>query len=213
MDDLDLTNMNQTLTLQIANHYPRSHVPVSWTLSTLPDLPTTHYHPKPNRGGHDLVFPSPSVASLQVTLLKQKQPICQHILPFNYVIVVKNGLKFVTRTTQLRVEWWITNALWHNQTPSHTLLLLDLKNMFNKVSRKEFFEIIHKVFTTPSQLPLCYTMAMIFPAQNGNSNWTTIPIKEGIDQECPLSSNLATIVLHSTLPLLTNATMPQQTLF
>jgi hypothetical protein len=66
----------------------------------------------------------------------------RHLLPYNYAIGVPNGMDFVVKAIQLQVDRFISQPQLRGDSPSRVLVSLDLKNMFNEISRESIFEII-----------------------------------------------------------------------
>ena len=88
--------------------------------------------------------------------------------------------------------------------PSRCYISLDLKNMFNEVSRNKIFEIVEAKF--PELLPL---IALLYKNPGTvfyrmiDGSWQTQAMEEGVNQGCPLSSILAALVLQEVLVPLT----------
>ena len=82
------------------------------------------------------------------------------------------------------------------QLPTRAAVFFDLSNMFNNISRVEFFDIIATSF--PELLPL----TKLFYSNPGNvfhkwvdGEWKILHMEEGSSQGCPLSPILAAIVV------------------
>eukprot|EP00956_Cyclotella_meneghiniana_P015018 scaffold22773_cov35-Cyclotella_meneghiniana.AAC.1 len=129
----------------------------------------------------------------------------RHLLPYyNYAIKVPNGMDFIVKTIQLQVDRFITQPQAAGRSPSRCLISLDLRNMFNEVSRDEILHIVHTFF--PELLPLVtmlYNDAGDVWIRLEDGTWATIAMEEGTNQGCPLSSTLAALVLHSILAPIT----------
>ena len=113
-------------------------------------------------------------------------------------------MDFIVKTIQLQVDRFISQPQAAGHSPSRCLVSLDLRNMFNEVSRDEIRHIIQLYF--PELLPL---VSMLYndPGEVwirlADGSWATISMEEGTNQGCPLSSTLAALVLHSILEPIT----------
>ena len=119
------------------------------------------------------------------------------LLPYNYAIGVPNGMDFVVKATQLQVDRFITQPQQAGTSPSRCLISLDMKNMFNEISREEIFAVVEEYF------PELTHITSLFYAEDGevwlrmqDGDWSTIAMEEGTNQGCPLSSTIAALVLH-----------------
>ena len=70
------------------------------------------------------------------------------LLPFNNAIGVGGGVNVVIKTIQLAVDQYIIEPEQNGDLPSRSLVSLDIRNMFNAVSRERLREIISKKFPT-----------------------------------------------------------------
>ncbi|KAL7540969.1 hypothetical protein ACHAWF_006828 [Thalassiosira exigua] len=68
------------------------------------------------------------------------------LVPFNFAVGVEGGMDFMVRAAQLGVEKYITVRERDDLAPISLLLSLDLKNMFNELSRGDIFRIIRHDF-------------------------------------------------------------------
>jgi hypothetical protein len=66
----------------------------------------------------------------------------EYLLPFNYAIGVGGGVDVVIKTIQLAVYQYIIEPENNGDLPSCSLVSLDIRNMFNAVSRERLREII-----------------------------------------------------------------------
>ena len=66
----------------------------------------------------------------------------EHLLPFNYAIGVNGGISMITNTIRLGVDKFIKEKERNNILPTRVLVSLDIRNMFNKISRQKLREII-----------------------------------------------------------------------
>ena len=64
------------------------------------------------------------------------------MLPLNYAIGVDDGMDFIIKTVQLGIEKHISGPRIRNELPTRAVVFLDLKNMFNNISREELMNII-----------------------------------------------------------------------
>ena len=75
-----------------------------------------------------------------------------HLLPYNYAVGVDGGMDFVIKASQLAVEKYITTPQQSGQAPSRCYISLELKNMFNEISRDKILQVVRDKF--PEMLPL-----------------------------------------------------------
>jgi hypothetical protein len=101
---------------------------------------------------------------------------------------------------QLSIKIFIITQQQRNNLPSHAAMFVDTTNIFNAVSCKELFDTINKDSPELSGL-----MHLLY-ANNGDVflkwnqvSWTSLQMKEGINQGCPLSPIFETLVLHRIL--------------
>ena len=90
------------------------------------------------------------------------------LLPFNYAIGIDSGMDFVVKASQLSVEKYITSKQNKGEAPSRCFVSLDLKNMFNELSREKIFEIVEHKYPELPPLSPCFTES---PALS-SSKWT-----------------------------------------
>ncbi|KAL7504464.1 hypothetical protein ACHAXN_002357, partial [Cyclotella atomus] len=84
-----------------------------------------------------------------IIVLKEYSPIfADHLLPFNYAIGVSGGVDVIVKTIQLAVDKYIIEKESNGELPTRALVSLDIKNMFNAVSRERLREIIAESFPT-----------------------------------------------------------------
>ena len=127
----------------------------------------------------------------------------EHILPFNYAIGISGGCDVIVKTLQLAVDKYIIDKENNNELPSRCLVSLDIRNMFNAISRERLREVIAEKF--PSLEPfadLIYDGAGETFVKLEDGSWTVIPVVEGFSQGCPASPVFAAIVLNEILTVL-----------
>ncbi|MGH7954925.1 MAG: hypothetical protein ACREOZ_03100, partial [Gloeomargaritales cyanobacterium] len=128
--------------------------------------------------------------------------IAEKLAPFQFGIGVPGGLDFVALSTSLRVDKYVARSIDEVKTkpPTRTLVLLDLENMFNSVSRKcsrdqlletfphlvRYFDLLHE------QASKCWYL-------NPDGLWEWLLQVEGLPQGCPLSGLFACLGLNHIL--------------
>ena len=70
----------------------------------------------------------------------------KHLLPFNYAFGVNGTMDFIISTVRLGVEKYITGRQDRGLLPTGVLLSIDIKNMFNSISRQKLRHIIAEDF-------------------------------------------------------------------
>ncbi|EJK48168.1 hypothetical protein THAOC_33059 [Thalassiosira oceanica] len=123
-----------------------------------------------------------------------------HLLPYNFAIEVDRGMDFAIKQTQLQVDRYIQQAQVRGEVPSRVGVFLDLRNMFNLVSREKLLSLIADKF--PELLPLAETLYGDKGKVNlkyADGTWYCIMMEEGMNQGCPLSGCFAAIVLNKIL--------------
>jgi hypothetical protein len=70
------------------------------------------------------------------------------LLPFNFAVGVGGGCDVIIKTLQLAVDKYIVEQEKNNDLPTRSLVSLDIKNMFNAVSRECLRELISQHFPT-----------------------------------------------------------------
>ncbi|KAL7502771.1 hypothetical protein ACHAXN_000676, partial [Cyclotella atomus] len=123
-----------------------------------------------------------------------------HLLPFNYAIGVSGGVDVIIKTIQLAVDKYIIEKENNGELPTRALVSLDIKHMFNAVSRERLREIIAERFPTlePSA-DLIYDDKGETFIRKEDGTWIIIDVHEGFSQGCPASPVFAAIVLHDIL--------------
>ena len=89
------------------------------------------------------------------TVIKENTKLfTEYLAPFNYAIGVKGGSNFVYHTTSLEIDKYITRNIneMKNNPPSRCLISMDIRNMFNEISRERALDIINTHFPQLSQI-------------------------------------------------------------
>ena len=68
---------------------------------------------------------------------KYKADFAKLLLPLNYAIGTSGGIDLITNTVRLGVEKFISDPEARGDLPTRALVSLDIRNMFNAVSREE----------------------------------------------------------------------------
>ena len=120
-----------------------------------------------------------------------------YLLPFNFAVGVDGGMDFAIKATALQIERYIQIPQAKGELPSRAAIFIDLRNMFNMVSREKLLSIIAEKI--PELLPI----ATLFYGNSGTVNlrwddgsWHSLQMEEGVNQGCPLSSIFAAIILN-----------------
>ena len=122
------------------------------------------------------------------------------LAPFNMAIGIKGGMDFIIKTMQLSVEKHIIEPQSRRDLPSRAIVFLDLKNMFNNISREKLLHIIGTHF--PELVPLAtilYGLSGKAHYRWHDGSWRWFDMDEGANQGCPLSGMFASLVLHHVL--------------
>ncbi len=77
---------------------------------------------------------------------KYRSDFAKYLLPYNYAVGVSGGIDFITTTLRLGVERYITDPESKGEFPSRALVSLDIRNMFNAISREKLIEVISREF-------------------------------------------------------------------
>ena len=124
----------------------------------------------------------------------------EHLLPFNFAVGVGGGCDVVAKTIQLGVDKYITTPINKNGIPTRALVSLDIRNMFNAISREKLREIIAEEFNTLEGFAdLLYEEAGETFVKLENGTWKIISVEEGFSQGCPCSPLFAALVLNIIL--------------
>ena len=71
-----------------------------------------------------------------------RQQFATHVWPYNWAVGVRGGMDFVIKSMQLATEKYIKLPQARGRAPTRAAVFLDLKNMFNLVSRDKLLKII-----------------------------------------------------------------------
>jgi hypothetical protein len=136
-----------------------------------------------------------------ILILNEYAPtFADYLLPYNYAIGVNGGIDLIIKTIQLATDKYIIDPENNGELPTRALVSLDIKNMFNAVSRERLREIISEKFPTlEAYADLIYDGAGETFVRLENGEWTVIPVTEGFSQGCPASPVFAALVLHDIL--------------
>ena len=138
------------------------------------------------------------LASHAASTLRQR--FATALAPLNLCVGVEGGMDFIVTSTQLGVDKFITEPLNRSELPSRIAILLDLRNMFNKVSREVFMEELERDF--PELVPLAnlfYEEAGTVHFRWEDGTWDALKMEEGSTQGCPLSVLFAALVMRAVL--------------
>ena len=134
------------------------------------------------------------------TIHTYKQQFAKYLLPFNVAIGVNGGVDIVTNTFRLGVERYISRPERDGDTPTRALISLDIKNMFNAMSRQKLRQILERDFPELSPLAdMLYKEAGHQMVRKADGTWVAIPVEEGFSKGCPFSPIFAAIVLNHIL--------------
>ncbi len=123
-----------------------------------------------------------------------------YLLPYNYAVGIHGGIDFVTSSLRLGVEKYMKNQESVGLLPTRALVSLDIRNMFNAISRHKLREIVAEEF--PRLQPFVdslYEKEGQSCVKLDDGTWENIPVREGFSQGCPLSPILAAVVLNHIL--------------
>ncbi|KAL7502262.1 hypothetical protein ACHAXN_000775, partial [Cyclotella atomus] len=136
-----------------------------------------------------------------ISVLKQfNSAFAQHILPFNFAIGIGGSCDFIIKTLQLAVDKYIISNESANRLPTRALVSLDIRNMFNAISRERLREVISTKFPPLEPFAdLIYDGVGETFVKLEDGTWTVIAVNEGFSQGCPASSVFAAIVLNEIL--------------
>ena len=131
-----------------------------------------------------------------IVLGRYKSAFAKLLLPVNFAVGVSGGIEIVTNTIRLGVEKYITNCEARGEIPTRALVSLDIRNMFNAVSREQLRHIIAEEFPElESFADLLYGDFGATCVKSDDGNWFQITVEEGFAQGCPMSPVFAALVL------------------
>ena len=109
------------------------------------------------------------------------------LLLHNFAVGIENRMDFVIKASQLSVEKYITSKQHKDEVSLRCFVSLDLKNMFNEVSRNTIFGIITSKY--PELLLLVFMLYkepgyVFYKVADGN--WYTQLMEKGVNQGFPL---------------------------
>lgn len=118
---------------------------------------------------------------------------------------IRGGLDTLVHLTQVMLDKYITSLQKQGKSPTHALLLLDITNMFNAVSRESARATLLKHPAFRKLVPffdLLYSEPNRCWYRRPNGTWTFFLQHEGYAQGCPLSPVFASLVLHEVLVII-----------
>ena len=124
----------------------------------------------------------------------------RYLLPYNYAVGVNGGIDVITNTIRLGVEKFIQQPEMKNMLPSRALVSLDIRNMFNAISRQKLREVMMTEFPELEAFAdLLYEKEGRTAVKLVDGSWSYLPVQEGFSQGCPMSPVFAAIVLNEIL--------------
>ena len=131
---------------------------------------------------------------------KYKSEFAKLLLPTNYAIGTNGGIDVITNTVRLGVEKYISEPEDRGELPTRALVSLDIRNMFNAVSREKLRHIIAESYPElESFADLLYADFGTTCVKRDDGSWFRISVEEGFAQGCPASPVFAAIVLRHIL--------------
>ena len=133
---------------------------------------------------------------------KYKSDFADFLLPHNYAIGTNGGIDFITNTMRLGVEKFISAPEARGDLPTRALVSLDIRNMFNAVSREKLRQIIAESYPELEAFAdLLYADFGTTCVKRDDGSWFKISVEEGFAQGYPVSPVFAAIVLRRMLAL------------
>ena len=125
-----------------------------------------------------------------------KSRFAKYLLPFNFAFGIHGGVDFITTTLRLAVDKYMIQPEKAGRLPSRALVSLDIRNMFNAMSRQKARQIICREFP---ELEAFVDSLYADPGQQmvrcADGTWASLPVEEGFSQGCPFSPIFAALVL------------------
>ena len=129
-----------------------------------------------------------------------KTRLAEYLLPYNFAFGVHGGVDMVTTSVRLAVEKYITTPELQGLIPSRCLISLDIRNMFNAISREKLLQLVDRDF--PELSAFAYSLYSEYGhtvVRRDDGTWERIEVQEGFSQGCPASPVFAAIVLNHIL--------------
>ena len=127
-----------------------------------------------------------------------------HLLPGGQLGVgIHGGIETIVHLSRTMLEQYISRPLAAGTAPSHAMLLLDIVNMFNSISRES---VRHELARNPPFSCLLPLSDLLYDDANAcwfltpDSMWSSFHQFEGFAQGCPLSPVFAALGRHLILP-------------
>ena len=135
-----------------------------------------------------------------LVIVKFGSDFASYLLPNNFAVGVKGGIDVITTTVRLAVDKFISGPESRGQVRTRALVSLDIKNMFNAISRETLRHIISESFPHLENFAdLLYDSFGKTAVKMDDGTWRYIPVQEGFAQGCPISPIFAAIVLQHIL--------------
>ena len=148
--------------------------------------------------------------SAALIVSKYKSLFAGLLLPLNFAVGVSGGIDIITNTIRLGVEKYISDPEARGEAPTRALVSLDIRNMFNAVSREQLRRIIAEEFPElESFADLLYGDFGATSVKSDDGTWFQIPVEEGFAQGCPMSPVFAALVLRHILKKVERDILPR----
>ena len=131
---------------------------------------------------------------------RYKSQFATNLLPYNYAVGINGGVDVITHSIRLGVDKYITKREANNELPTRALVSVDIKNMFNAISRQKLRQLISESFPSLSAFAdLLYDEPGKIRLKRDDGTWDEHPVPEGFTQGCPISPIFAGLVLGDIL--------------